>query len=156
MGYCYDADGKLCCDVCSESGGVRKHRCPFGYCQPIALCPKCKREHPEYVSKAYHRENGCEANHLRFQQEEAQRQQLLDSGKLLRCSALQHNGRVKVIFRGKNGKERAFWMAPRTYRRIALGVPATPQDFKALGKVTRAKTTDIYDSEGKVKEAQHA
>jgi len=156
MGYCYDADGKLCCDVCGDSGGVRKNRCPFGYCQPIALCQKCKREHPEYVSKAYHRENGCEANHLRFQQEEAQRQQLLDSGKLLRCSALRHNGRVKVIFRGKNGKERAFWMATRTYRRIPLGEPATVEDYKAIGKVTRAKTTDIYDSEGKVKEAQRA
>ena len=148
MGYCYDVDGRLCCDVCSSSGGVRKHRCPFGYCPAIALCPKCKREHPEYLTKAYHRERGnCEEYHLRFVRENEARQRILDEGKYLRVSALRHNGRVKVIFRNKAGQERAFWMAPRNYGSRRLDKPTTPEDYKANGKVTRARTTDIYDAE---------
>lgn len=149
MGYSY-CNGKLCCDVCGDYGGVRKHRCPFGWCPRIALCPRCKREHPEYLTKAYHREHGnCEENHLRFERERAEELRLLNDGRLIRRSALRHNGRVKVIFRGKNDKVRAFWMAPRTYGAIELGVPATVEDYKALGKVTRARNTNIYDNEGR-------
>ena len=156
MGYSY-CGGLLCCDVCGDTGGVRKHKCPFGWCPKVALCPKCKREHPEYLTKSYHREHGnCEENHLRFERQKAKELQLLNEGKLLRRSALQHktktSWRIKVIFRGlfKEGKEqiiRAFWMAPRTYRAIELGVPASVEDYKALGKVTRARNADIYDAE---------
>lgn len=148
MGYCYDARGLLCCDACGQSGGVRKHKCPFGWCPRIALCPRCKSEHPEYLTKAYHREHGsCEENHLRYEREQAARQRILDEGKFLRCSALQHNGRVKVIFRNKDRKERAFWMAPRNYQGLGYGTATTSEDYKARGKVTKAKNTDIYDAE---------
>lgn len=148
MGYSYDVDGLLCCDVCGDSGGVRKHRCPFGWCPAVALCQKCKRDHPEYLSKAFHREHGnCEENMLRSKREEAERNRILSEGKYLRCSALRHNGRVKVIFRNKDGEERAFWMAPRNYRGLRLGTPTTPEDYKARGKVTRARNVDIYDAE---------
>lgn len=151
MGYCY-CGGKLCCDVCGDYGGVRKYRCPFGWCQKVALCPKCKREHPEYTSKAYHREHGnCEVHHLEFERQKTKELQLLKTGKLLRRSALQHKmktgWRIKVIFCGLKDKVRAFWMAPRTYRAIELGVPATVEDYKTFGKVTRARNTDIYDAE---------
>lgn len=157
MGYSY-CHGLLCCDVCGDYGGVRKHRCPFGWCPKIALCQKCRREHPEMVTKDYHRKHGdCEKHHLAFEKQKARELQLLNEGSLLRRSALQHKDkggwRIKVIFRGllKAGKqlERAFWMAPRTYRTIELGVPATVEDYKALGKVTRARNTDIYDAEGR-------
>ena len=148
MGYSFDGTGRLCCDICGQSGGVRRNRCPFGWCQPIAMCQRCKREHPEYVSKAYHRKHGnCEQNHLRFEREQAEKLRLLKEGKFLRCSALRHNGRVKVIFRNKDGKERAYWMAPRNYRGLGYGTPTTLEDYKARGKATRAKNTDIYDAE---------
>lgn len=110
------------------------------------------------VTKDYHRKHGdCEKHHLAFEKQKARELQLLNEGSLLRRSALQHKDkggwRIKVIFRGllKAGKqlERAFWMAPRTYRTIELGVPATVEDYKALGKVTRARNTDIYDAEGR-------
>ena len=152
MGYCYYGR-QLCCDVCGNPGGVRKHRCPFGWCPAIALCPKCKREHPEYTSKKFHREHGCEQRMVEVHQREAEEQRILKEGKLLRRSALQHKDgvgfRIKVIFRGLKDIVRAFWMAPRTYRAIALGVPATVEDYRALGKVTRARNTDIYDPEGR-------
>ena len=38
MGYCYDSKNRLCCDVCGTAGGVRKIKCPVGYCQSIATC----------------------------------------------------------------------------------------------------------------------
>ena len=84
---------------------------------------------------------------LRSKREEAERNRILSEGKYLRCSALRHNGRVKVIFRNKDGEERAFWMAPRNYRGLRLGTPTTPEDYKARGKVTRARNVDIYDAE---------
>jgi hypothetical protein len=147
MGYSYDASGKLCCDICDDSGGVRKYRCPFGWCQPIALCPKCKHEHPEYTSKEWHREHGCEKAMIQVKQEETKKQQMLAAGKLLRCAALWHPDRkdrkVKVIFRNGD-KETAYWMARRTYDAIALGVLATVDDFKKHGKVTKARNVDIY------------
>ena len=147
MGYSY-VGRQLCCDVCGDYGGVRKHKCPFGWCPRVALCPKCKREHPEYLTKAYHREHGnCEENHLRFERELEERQHILDEGGWLRCSALRHNGRVKVIFRNKSGLKRAFWMAPRNYQGLGCGTATTPADYKARGKVTRARNTDIYDAE---------
>jgi len=150
MGNSYDSWGKLCCNVCGQSGGVRKHKCPFGWCPPIALCPKCKREHPEYLSRDGHRKHGCEEQHNRYEAQKAQEALLLKQGKLLRRAALchpKHNNRVKVIFQGAGDKERAFWMAQRTYNAIPVGVPATVEDFKSKGKVTRARTTDIYDAE---------
>lgn len=44
MGYTYDMKGRLCCDFCCKSGGVRRIECPYGYCQPWATCPDCRRE----------------------------------------------------------------------------------------------------------------
>jgi len=44
MGFCYDSHGRLCCDLCGSSGGVRKVRCPVNWCSPIAVCPKCRTE----------------------------------------------------------------------------------------------------------------
>ncbi len=38
-------------------------------------------------------------------------------------------------------------MAQRTYHSIPFCTPATVEDFKQRGKVTRARTTDIYDAE---------
>ena len=147
MGYCYDVDGRLCCDVCSSSGGVRKYRCPFGYCPAIAMCPRCRKAHPEYVSKAYHRTRHCEEHALQMRQERQEKERLLDAGHYIRCSALSHNGRVKVLFQNKAGNLRAYWMSHRNYEGRGLMVPTTVADYKSHGRVTRAKSTEIYDAE---------
>jgi hypothetical protein len=54
VGYSYSFDGKLCCDACGKSGGVRKRTCPYRvnyadggslpYCYPAALCGECYRQ----------------------------------------------------------------------------------------------------------------
>jgi len=58
MGYCFDYRGRLVCDGCSISGGVRKRKCPhkvkasildggntMPYCRPPALCAGCYKHH---------------------------------------------------------------------------------------------------------------
>lgn len=65
MGFCYQ--GKLlCCDHCGHAGGVRKMRCPFGYCPSVAFCAECRKNKKDYLSKAKHREMGCEVAHAKF------------------------------------------------------------------------------------------
>lgn len=150
MGYSCDDKGRLCCDICSSSGEVRKYRCPFGWCQAVALCPKCRKEHPEYVSKDLHRKYGCEKSHQEAVKQEAERQSLLDSGKFVRCSALWHPERpepnVKVIFQGRSGEE-AYWMSNKTYDSIPLLVNATPADYRKHGEIIKAANLEIYDAE---------
>ena len=52
MGYSTDWTGRLACDSCGHSGGVRKRRCPYkvdhhdgtaplSYCMAPALCDAC-------------------------------------------------------------------------------------------------------------------
>jgi hypothetical protein len=149
MGYSYSIDPRtrykaLDCDVCGRPGGVRKVPCPFGYCPAIAICPACRSKHPEYTSKASHQKQGCEKRHLEFQRREAREKQLLAQGKYLRCSALGHGDKVKVIFRGNAG-EKACLMSQEIYRAIPLGTPATVDDYKKLGKVIEAQSLDIYN-----------
>lgn len=151
MGYCYDArTGKLCCDVCDSSEEVKKYKCPFGWCQAIALCAECRKKHPEYVSKEYHRKHGCEQSHQEAVRQKAEYQALLNAGKFVRCSALSHSERpdlnVKVIFRGRSGEE-AYWMSHKTYDSIPILTNATPADFRKHGRLIKAATTDIYDKE---------
>lgn len=153
MGYSYTvtADGRelLDCDVCGNSGGVRKIRCPFGYCQAIAICPKCRAEHPEYVSKAGHKEQGCERRHEAFMAEREKEARLIAEGRFVRCAALQHNGRVKVCFRGKDGAEVYYWMSHETYDALPLAAVFAVEDYEKYGPLTRAKVDNLHESEEK-------
>lgn len=142
MGYSYEGK-KLCCDNCGKAG-ARKYRCPFGYCPAEALCPECRKAHPEWVSKAYHRQKGCERSHLDYQAEQQRGRDLLAAGKWLRVSALWHPpNRVKVIFKSQTG-EKAYWMTNEEYDRVGLRANATLDDYKVIGP---AKNTDLYDGE---------
>ena len=61
MGYSYTMDGRLCCDACDEAGGVRRYRCPFNWCGPVALCPACaKGKYRLTLHRAFHVERGCQ------------------------------------------------------------------------------------------------
>ena len=88
MGYTYDSSGLLCCDICGNSGNVKRYKCPFGWCQPIAACPHCRKEKAVYFSKKHHREAGCEKASAEFHERERTKYLLLQDGEWIRCSAL--------------------------------------------------------------------
>jgi hypothetical protein len=73
MGYSYDrATGRLCCDNCGMDGGVRKRRCPAGWCPPWALCPACwTRDDIRARWKGAHAT--CQASSDEFAAKEAER-----------------------------------------------------------------------------------
>lgn len=146
MGYSYDGRGRLCCDNCGESGGVRKARCPFGWCSPAALCPDCRAKFKDRLTKETHRAQGCEEKANWSRLSDVEKVVMLGQGKYLRTSALNHDGRgVKVIFRNKDGDRQAYLMSRRTYRAVPLMVNVTPDDFRSHGPLRRAKSADIYE-----------
>ena len=100
MGYSYTRTATrrlLDCDVCGHSGKVRRYRCPFNYCQPIALCRQCHTEHPEYTSVEYHRQHGCEAASLKFRRQQDRERELLAAGQYVRCAAANWSIAAKTI-----------------------------------------------------------
>ena len=155
MGYSYARDPitnrlKLVCDRCGNYGGVIKLRCPFGYCPAIALCPTC-RKLPEYRAKKrreLHRQAGCEKGQREFEELQKKEMAIIEAGGWLRTSALSHdNEQVKVIFRGKEGKKRAFWMSPETYDAYPLMRPTTPEDYAKVGEIRETENTNIYQNQ---------
>jgi hypothetical protein len=129
MGYCYSG-GKLCCDVCGSTGNVRKIKCPFNWCQPIALCPACKATN-KYHTKAVHISMGCDQREREFDERERRTKAILANGLPVRWSAMgTDDGRVHVIFRNKNFEvKEAYYMSKKTYDAIDLLEPATPEDY---------------------------
>lgn len=102
MGFVYQGK-KLCCDLCGTAG-ARKVNCPFGYCQAIAACPECRISKKDVLGKTGHRDRGCEAAHLKFEAEHAEREKLLAEGELILASGLGVDGGfVHAIFQGKDG-----------------------------------------------------
>ena len=132
MGYCYDHDGRLCCDICSRSGGVRRHKCPFGWCPPIAVCPECRSEHKHLFTKAHHRKNGCEVRSEIFNRQQRSRQVLIEQGYYVRCAALRVDDQVHVLFQGKDGTIGRY-MPESVYYSIPMGGPvARPEDYALM------------------------
>ena len=147
MGYSYDMQNRLCCDTCNAVGGVRKIKCPFGYCPALAMCPTCRKDKANLMSEAHHKENGCEVGHARSIIREYEWKKMLEAGRYLRSSALAHGDyMVKVYFTHKD-KPVCWWMNRQTYDAIPLLRIATIEDYKEYGKVIEAKTTDLYDAE---------
>lgn len=141
MGYSY-VGGSLCCDFCDMPGGVRKYRCPFGYCQALAACPPCRKTHARVFTKEAHRELGCEKYHEEFVARQALEKLLLAKGQAVRCSALsiKHNGKdvVHVLFKKADGACVGFYMDHTTYDAIPILTPATPKDYREFGILRKA------------------
>ncbi|ANA86334.1 hypothetical protein SEA_LOZINAK_178 [Gordonia phage Lozinak] len=93
MGYSTDTRGRLCCDSCGQSGGVRKRKCKYKvtadnqrsanrhvlhYCYPPALCQACYRK--EGGINGVHGES-CRDGAASSQAEYDRKQELLDAGK---------------------------------------------------------------------------
>lgn len=142
MGYSYERTSTghraLCCDICGKAGGVRKQKCPFGYCQAVAACPECRKAKATEL-RHYHVTNECEKKHNEFQATEKRKTDLIASGAPVRCSALQYNdpSMVHVLFRTRDGTV-GFKMTRETYHAIELGVPATPDDYRKHGTLEPA------------------
>jgi hypothetical protein len=129
----------LCCDACPTSGGVRKVKCPFGYCPASALCAECRKKHKDKLGKKHHRERGCEKNHLEYVAEEKDRWEKINAGKAVLKAAVglfDGTGMVCVTF-DQGGK----WIDYRMHKSIydqRDGMLANPtlDMFKVLGEVT--------------------
>jgi hypothetical protein len=136
MGFSYEGR-KLCCDECSTAG-ARKYKCPAGYCQAVALCPRCKKS-PIVKAKLKEIHKDCPAKHARYMAREAETARLLAEGKRLRCSALNtDDGKVHVLFKDKDGNCVGFYMSPSTYDAEPLGENRTPEDYMRMGELTPA------------------
>lgn len=142
MGYVYGYDPltgreKLACDYCGKIGDVRKHNCPFGYCQPVAMCPSCWEKHKK-TWRSEHIKSRCDEYESEFQEREQTKKGLLNQGYMVRVAAEgMPNKKVKVWFRDISGNESQYMMDESTYHAIPLMTPATLESYKRHGKVTR-------------------
>ncbi|QBP33372.1 hypothetical protein SEA_BRUTONGASTER_158 [Gordonia phage BrutonGaster] len=90
MGYSFDYSGKLCCDNCGQSGGVRRRKCKYKvtlrnggqlhYCPPPAYCAACYKLRGGL--NGVH-DDRCREGAEQSQAREDRRNALLDEGKHL-------------------------------------------------------------------------
>lgn len=133
MGFIYDKHNRLCCDNCSQSGGVKKRRCTYNWCPPPALCDECYKALRTEL-KEYHKKH-CKQAHEEYQAQQQSEQELLAEGHFLRKAAMNDNGKVKVVFRNQEEKEQYVLMDQKTYRTFPIGDPVTLEQFQAVGEV---------------------
>ena len=143
MGYSYSMSGTLCCDGCPASTGVRKRKCPHGYCQSPAMCSSCyatkKGKLAEYHAKQ------CAPAAAKYAAREAHKKALLEAGAALRCSAY-GTGKdlVHVLFSKLDGSTVGYYMTAETYDAATPLEPMTPEDYAKLGKIEPAPSTFSY------------
>ena len=146
MGYCYDNNGRLACDYCGSTGDTRKHRCPHGWCPPVAACRQCRRKHAEDFRRPAHKQ--CRRASERYDAEKRRENDLLNAGLHVRCSAIGLDREpggddlVRVTFRNAANEEIERVMSSDTYRALPIGQPATVGDFDKWGDV--AMTIEGY------------
>ena len=135
MGYCTDQHGRLCCDFCGQSGGVKRRRCPFGYCQSVACCTRqeCRDKLKDYRKK--HCRTSCKKGHAEFVAMQEEKQRLLQAGKWLRRAAWNWGKCVKVMFHNLHGHDLEVDMAKQTYDAFPLLTNVTLEQYKEVGRV---------------------
>jgi hypothetical protein len=105
------------------------------------MCKSCKSAHPEYTSKAHHRERGCERQSENYHALKQAEQDLIDAGKFVRRSALgvHLEGKyvVHALFEGKTGHIGKY-MSKETYDAISFDDIGTPEDYAKFGEVRDA------------------
>ena len=121
----------FCCDKCDQHP-ARVHKCPHNYCQRYYFCSKCWKEVKGVKWNEMHVNCGKLSNE--YEARKIQEQELLDSGKYVRCSAigLDGGGDVQVWFRNKEGNEISFIMTTTAYRSIPLLTPTTVEDYQKI------------------------
>lgn len=139
MGYIHTVDGKLCCDICGKPV-ARKHKCPYGWCQPYAICPDCwkKPEVKKGMSKEAH--SNCKTNSEWSAEKDRKEKELKEANHYVRCSAIEVDYmtkpyNIKVTFKNKNGQTKEFFMSKETYAAFPLLEPTTPTDYILTGGI---------------------
>lgn len=123
MGHSYDKQGRLCCDGCGNSGGVRARKCRYlisrdgyklPYCYPPDLCAACFKKHGG--TRGIHGDK-CKEGAARMQAQEDARQARLQAGEWEVRSAFGSGGALisgwpevpedytGVVFRNAKGEE---------------------------------------------------
>jgi hypothetical protein len=143
MGYITDSKGKLCCDICGKPK-ARKHKCPYGWCQPYAICPECwsKPEIKKGMTKEAH--SKCKESSDWMAEKDKKQDELMNEGKYIRSSAIDlgHEVKpynVKVTFKNKEGLKKEFLMSEETYKAYDLLTPTTPDDYIRHGLLVPLK-----------------
>lgn len=132
MGYSYTvATGRLCCDSCDNDGGVRKIRCPYGYCPAPALCPPCKVKHADALKAPAHA--SCRLRVEEMRAAEADTAAHIAAGRFVRSAALAtDDDRVHVLFRGHGGQYVGRYMTHACYDAFPILSVRTIEDYAAL------------------------
>ncbi len=152
MGYCYDNRGRLACDNCSATRGVKKNICPetvltdslrttrpglrleIPYCYPPALCARCEEKLADTIHAP------CKEHAAASQATSDAVEALLEDGAYLRTAAWGDwhahvpEGRVGVSFRNLRGQAAYYHVDPTEYR--AFTQIARPQDYPSATPMT--------------------
>ena len=138
--------GALCCDSCGTSGGVRKIKCPHGWCPSRAMCAACRAKYTKAMRDENHKTCAASAKRASDAEDEMRAHCAAGIPVLWSCDRVDSNT-VKAIFRDTPAFIRAgevFKEAKLTYYMIPMaiynqrqnmrGYPI-PDDFAALGKI---------------------
>lgn len=159
MGYCTRVDRttgreSLVCDGCGRAGGVRRRRCPFGYCCSPALCRECHLR-LKHGRKATHRKWGCDVKHAEFVADRERAKAFIAAGVPVRCSALGADtpdapGRIHVLFQTASGTIGRY-MPKAVYDAHPLGVTVTLADYEKThdGELPEAPATFYFGGTSK-------
>lgn len=140
MGYSYDSLGRLACDGCGKTGGVRRRPCPYkvrdecghtlNYCPASAYCAEC------HAARKATRHADCKAGAARSQAEYDARRAVLDAGEHVLSSAVGDwadgvpEGYCRVTFRGRGGQSSVYLIPTAEYdNRGAIVGPIMPRHF---------------------------
>lgn len=136
-GFIYDSQNRLACDYCAASGNVRRQKCPFGYCQAVAACPKCKKTHAVDFTPAKHREMGCEREMKEVREDNRRLREGLAQGRLLRVSAFMSStqpGMVDVIFQDAHRRDTVRVFPKALYDSFSLTKAVFLDEFEAAAR----------------------
>ena len=146
MGLKTSPDGKVCCEFCATTLLVKTFRCPFRYCESVAMCPACSKKHPHLKTKAGHRHTGCEENAIKVKAQTRERQEIFNAGQFLLAASLKTGeSLIHAIFRSGDARigrfipEALFCSADKT-------INPTLEDFERRGRMKLPEAPAEFDS----------
>lgn len=140
------ADGKVCCSFCGTTLLVKTYRCPFRYCEQVAMCSACSKKNPNYKNKSGHRVLGCEQKASELKAEQTARRQIFCSGGFLLASTRNINADlVHAVFRSESSRVGRF--LPKSYLQQYEHQPnPTLDDFERLNGSALPEAPAEFDS----------
>ena len=127
-------------DNCSHTK-CKAIKCPWGYCQRYYACPNCYKQAKQAHKQKHNKSNNdtCYIGSIEHKKKETEKQNILDSGAFVRCSALAKEGNtIHVLFRNEEDETVGYFMSAEAYHSIPYGVNATIEDYKKNFEVLQA------------------